>query len=563
MRHLRTWSSIMKKLLVLMMIVVLSACSGEKDAVVKSGLNEEYVEDKQDYKYKASDLKTDKVEVVYVTSDAYGEIKNIEVETTLKAKEDGELKDVNVLNNVINTSGDEDHDVEDDTLVFENHGIDITYKGNINKDLPVNVKLTYYLDDKEVMVEDLAHKSGHLKIVVDYINNIKVPFLCLTTMMLSDRVSNIKVENGKLLSLGDIKMVVLYGEPGLKDSLMLYKVDTFDDIKLNDSAYIEADVEDFTLDYTATIVSNGLFKEIKDDDLNKLSSSLNDLSDLNEKIDDIKDASKKLKDEGNNLKDGVNKLNDAINGLDKGISEYNDNISQIGSMIDGISLLATSLDDLLKDTNVSNLKDNVNMCASILDSIEVNLNLIISIKNDVDSNNENIDKIDVNQINDEETKNAILALKKIDLSGVDLEKLNDIKNDINDIKNDLSSFNTLNVDTTTIKEECVGLSSNKELLVGGMNEIANGSSSLKSVINKLNENMPNMTKAISEFSDKMNEAIDDSSDDLNKFSGTDMKNIVNNIKMLKNNDKDYDTFVGKLDGMTSSVSFIIETAKIK
>ena len=553
----------MKKLLVLMMIVVLSACNGEKEVVVESGLNEEYVEDKQDYKYKASDLKTDKVEVVYVTSDAYGEIKNIEVETTLKAKEDGELKDVNVLNNVINTSGDEDHDVEDDTLVFENHGSDITYKGNINKDLPVNVKLTYYLDDKEVMVEDLAHKSGHLKIVVDYINNTKVPFLCLTTMMLSDRVSNIKVENGKLLSLGDIKMVVLYGEPGLKDSLMLYKVDTFDDIKLNDSAYIEADVEDFTLDYTATIVSNGLFKEIKDDDLNKLSSSLNDLSDLNEKIDDIKDASKKLKDEGNNLKDGVNKLNDAINSLDKGISEYNDNISQIGSMIDGMSLLATSLDDLLKDTNVSNLKDNVNMCASILDSIEVNLNLIISIKNDVDSNNENIDKIDVNQINDKETKNAILALKKIDLSGVDLEKLNNIKNDINDIKNDLSSFNTLNVDTTTIKEECVGLSANKELLVGGMNEIANGSSSLKSVINKLNENMPNMTKAISEFSDKMNEAIDDSSDDLNKFSGTDMKNIVNNIKMLKNNDKDYDTFVGKLDGMTSSVSFIIETAKIK
>ncbi len=274
----------MKKLLVLMMIVVLSACSGEKDTVVKSGLNEEYVEDKQDYKYKASDLKTDKVEVVYVTSDSYGEVKNIEVETTLKAKEDGELKDVNVLNNVINTSGDEDHDVEDDTLVFENHGSDITYKGNINKDLPVNVKLTYYLDDKEVMVEDLAHKSGHLKIVVDYINNTKVPFLCLTTMMLSDRFSNIKVENGKLLSLGDTKMAVLYGEPGLKDSLMLYKVDTFDDIKLNDSAYIEADVEDFTLDYTATIVSNGLFKEIKDDDLNKLSSSLNDLSDLNEKL---------------------------------------------------------------------------------------------------------------------------------------------------------------------------------------------------------------------------------------------------------------------------------------
>ena len=557
------WSSIMKKLLVLMMIVVLSACSGEKETVVESGLNEEYVEEKEDYKYKASDLETDKVEMVYVSGDAYGNVEKIEVETTLKANENGELKDVNVLSNVINTSGDEDHEIRDNTLVFENHGSDITYKGNIDKDLPVNVKLTYYLNDKEVKVEDLAHKSGHLKIVVDYINNTKVPFLCLTTMMLSDSFSNIKLENGKLLSLGDTKMVVLYGEPGLKDNLMLYKVDTFDDVKLNDSAYIEADVEDFSLDYTATIISNGLFKEIEDDDLNKLSSSLNDLSDLNDKIDDIKDASNKLKDEGNNLKDGVNKLNDAINSLDSGISEYNTNINQIGTMADSISLLVTSIDDLLKDASITELKDNVNILTTMLDSIEVNLNLIISIKNDVDSNNENIDKIDVNQINDEETKNAILALKKIDLSGVDLEKLNDIKNDINDIKNDLSSFNTLNVDTTTIKEECVGLSANKELLVGGMNEIANGSLSLKSVINKLNENMPNMTKAISEFSDKMNEAIDDSSDDLKKFSGTDMKNIVNNIKMLKNNDKDYDTFVGKLDGMTSSVSFIIETAKIK
>ena len=96
-----------------------------------------------------------------------------------------------------------------------------------------------------------------------------------------------------------------------------------------------------------------------------------------------------------------------------------------------------------------------------------------------------------------------------------------------------------------------------------MNQIASVSSSLKSVINSLNSNMPNMTNTINEFSDKMNEAIDDSRDDLSKFSGTDMKNIVNNIKMLKNNDVNYDSFIGKLDGMTSSVSFIIETTEIK
>lgn len=138
-----------------------------------------------------------------------------------------------------------------------------------------------------------------------------------------------------------------------------------------------------------------------------------------------------------------------------------------------------------------------------------------------------------------------------------------MKNEISNNKNDLGSFNTLNFDTTILKEGNVESSTNKELFVEGMKQIASGSSLLKSVINKLNENMPNMIKAINEFSDKINEAIDDSRDDLNKLSGDDMKNIVNNIKMLKNNDKDYDTFVGKLDGMTSSVSFVFETAEIK
>ena len=42
------WSSIMKKLLVIMMVVALSACSGEKETIVEGGLNEAYVEEKEE-----------------------------------------------------------------------------------------------------------------------------------------------------------------------------------------------------------------------------------------------------------------------------------------------------------------------------------------------------------------------------------------------------------------------------------------------------------------------------------------------------------------------------------
>ena len=46
-------------------------------------------------------------------------------------------------------------------------GEDISYEGTSNQQLPVTTKVTYYLDGKEIKPEDLAGKSGKVKIRFD------------------------------------------------------------------------------------------------------------------------------------------------------------------------------------------------------------------------------------------------------------------------------------------------------------------------------------------------------------------------------------------------------------
>lgn len=569
----------MKKIFnLLLCLLILFSLTGCKKDVEEStnniGLNEEFTnsEEETTYTYKKSDLETDKVETVYVDADSSGNVEKIEVETTLKSKLEGDIKDAANLDNIINTSGDENYTIKDGVIYFENHGKDITYKGNTNKELPVNIKLTYYLDGNLIEPSELAHKSGHVKVEFKYNNNsysdysnIKVPFICISLIMLDDeKFSNVTVENGKLLSMSDNKIVTLYGEPGLKDSLQLYKVDTFDDIKLTDTAYFEADVEDFTLDYTATVVSNGLFDEVEDEDINDISNSINDLSDLNNKIDDIKDATNKLKDSSKELVDGVGKLNDGASQLNDGIQQYKEGIKAIGTLTEGMASLAFSIDTLAK--NESSTLDTIKQLAEGLNTyVNTYETLLSQISNLANS----INYDDSNNLS-EDTINAIEQLKEIG-NNVSSNEFIQLKEGVNTLLNTLNSEETANNikaltdNASLLNKSASDLNSNdkKKALIDGISAIGEGSSSLKEGVNTLNDNMPKLTDGVNEFSDKLNDAIDDSRDDLNKLSGSNMKNIINNLKNTKKVDSEYDSFVGKLDGMTSSVSFIIETGEIK
>ena len=77
------------------------------------------------------------------------------------------------LKDIKNVKGDETFDQDGDDLTWNTEDKDIYYQGTTTKELPASVELTYYLDGVQVSPDDLAGKSGHLKVEVKYTNNAK------------------------------------------------------------------------------------------------------------------------------------------------------------------------------------------------------------------------------------------------------------------------------------------------------------------------------------------------------------------------------------------------------
>ena len=214
-----------------------------------------------------------KEETVYVNATAEGEVKDITVSDWLKnsGAADGEVSDVSDLNDIKNVKGDETFTQDGEKVTWNTDSSDIYYQGTTDKELPVNMKIKYYLDNQEITPDELAGKSGHLRMEVTYTNNskktVKVdkknvevysPFVMITGMILSsDHFSNVTIDNGKVISDGDKEMVVGVAIPGLKDSLDLSD-DLSDKIDIPESFTMEADVTDCSMGNTFTMAVTDL-----------------------------------------------------------------------------------------------------------------------------------------------------------------------------------------------------------------------------------------------------------------------------------------------------------------
>lgn len=307
-----------------------------------------------------------KEQTVYVNADEKGNTKDVIVSNWLKNQgNEQELTDKSNLSEITNVKGDETFQQNSDgTIVWNAGGEDIYYQGKTKEELPVSVKLTYYLDGKEITPEELAGKSGKLKIRIDYENKTKetvdvqgkqeevcTPFMMMTAMILpSDTFTNVEITNGQILSDGNNEIAVGLGFPGLADSLNLKEVKELEDIDIPDYAELTADVKDFSLAMTATVATTGILEDL---DLKDISST----EDLKEKMDTLTDSSKALVEGSQALKDGIQTMDSSadtfVNGLeqaDNGTKALKDGIdtmnSKKGALLDGISQLTQGMKDL-------------------------------------------------------------------------------------------------------------------------------------------------------------------------------------------------------------------------
>ncbi|MER2027237.1 MAG: hypothetical protein ABS874_08395, partial [Lachnospiraceae bacterium] len=297
----------------------------------------------------------EKEETVYVFTDANGKQKSMTVSNWLKNKDGADkLYDNSILQNIENVKGDEPFTQNGDILTWNAGGNDIYYQGTTDKAAPITQKITYYLDGKEISPEDLAGKSGKVKIHIDYDNSEKysdvfVPFTTMTGIIFSnDNVKNVEVDNGSVISEGKNTVVVGMAFPGLSDSLQSAKDDAehlldeteasqrskdrVRDLEIPDSVEITMDATDFKMSTCMTMVFSGLFDD--DEELDEDHDSM--LKDMDEKIADLEkdgadlaDGAGKLSDGINEATDGSKELADGAGELASGIKEYTDGVSQV------------------------------------------------------------------------------------------------------------------------------------------------------------------------------------------------------------------------------------------
>lgn len=297
-----------------------------------------------------------KEESVYVETDASGLVKKITDTVKLTASPDSPVKDKTTLSDIRNTSGDEEYVLTDDGLiVFENKGNEITYKGTASGQLPVGVSVSYYLDEKKTDPSQLAGRSGHLKIRIDYQNYTGenyIPFLFVSAAVLDpDIFSNPKVTNGTLIEMDGMTAAAGYGIPGIKDFMHFSSHEMTEEIEIADYMEIEADVKEFELSFISTAVTSGLFSEIEDEDLKKGDDLISDMNELGE-------ASGKIAD-------GAEQLSDGASQFSEGLSQYVDGVN---TLADGFGTLSGALGQL--DENGTKLKDGASQISDALNGIK-------------------------------------------------------------------------------------------------------------------------------------------------------------------------------------------------
>ena len=336
-------------------------------AVLMSGMQSPVLavgaaQDKEETQPKAA-----KEETVYILTQADGSVQDIIVSDWLKNPGNADtISERSNLTQVENVKGNETYtDGAGHMRVWNANGKDIYYQGRSDQTPPIALSVRYELDGRSISAQDLAGKSGKVRIRFTYTNScyetvtingkqekLCVPFAVLTGMILDDEVfRNVEVTGGKLVNDGSRTAVVGIVFPGVQESLQL----PVQAAELPGEIEITADVENFAMGMTLSIATNEIFNQIDVTQLDSLKDLKGSLQQLTEAMDQLISGSAALREglstlseKSGALADGVNRLTSGASALCGGTHELADGA---GKLYDGASRLQEGLDTLVDNSS--------------------------------------------------------------------------------------------------------------------------------------------------------------------------------------------------------------------
>lgn len=511
-----------------------------------------------------------KDETVYVISGTDGTTNKIIVSDWIRnALSDDSISDKTGLTGIENVKGDETFAVGGDSMtVWDAQGNDIYYMGNIEKELPVGLSISYTLDGKSVSADEIAGKSGKVKIRFGYENRqfetaeidgntekIYVPFVVLTGMLLdTDTFRNVEVSNGKMNNDGDHTAVIGFALPGLAENLGL----TEDIVDIPDYFEITADVTDFEFGMTLTVATNELFNSID-------YSGFDSVEGLKGSIGELTDGMQQLLDGSSALYDGLSTLLDKSDELVTGIGQLADGTEAIktgsASLSNGAAQLSTGASDLstglntLKSSNETLNNGATQIFETLLYTAETQISAAgVPIPSLTIQNYAEVLTGVITMIGEEsEGAQSIIALK------ASLDSYNAF----------YTGLGTYTAGVASAADGASALATGAANLKDGASQLKDGAATLYDGITQLKDSTPALTTGVSQLKDgamQLNGGLEQFNEDgiqkiVDLIDG-DIENVASRLKATLDVSKGYRNFSGISDEMSGQVKFIYRTEEI-
>ena len=281
-----------------------------------------------------------KSETVYSNLDSNGKAYKTIVSTQLTNEDKSdEITDISNLLNIENTNGDETFKKEGNKIVWDSNGNNIYYKGESDKQLPVECKITYELNGEEISAEELKGKSGNVKIKINYTNNEKhivsingkqvtmyTPFIIVAgTKIDNAKNKNIQITNGKIVDNGESTLAVGIAMPGNSIGTVKNIGISKSKIDIPEEIEISMETEDFEMGNIIAVVAVKGIDEDLTSDLNSMYSQINELANASN---EILAGANQLKEGTSELVSGVDQLKDGTGAAYAGSKQIKDEVEE-------------------------------------------------------------------------------------------------------------------------------------------------------------------------------------------------------------------------------------------
>ena len=536
-------------------------------------------------------------ETVYVETDAEGNVLSMISSVYITNLSGAEtVTDSTTLTNIKNVLGSESPTVDGTNVTFKAEGEDVCYQGEASGELPFTISLKYYLDGVQMKPDDIAGKSGRVRIEVNCESTLKktvetdgeekemnVPFSVIGMMTLDENCTGL-ASDAKISSQAGTTTIMAVMLPGLAESLEIENSD-----KIKESFYVEMNTESFELGKCTFIGMTGIIDE---NDL----SGIDDIETLLTAIDEINSASTSLYKGAKRLRNGASTLNDGINEYISGVTTASDGMSQIvsgaaqldegtGQLSSGMNTFAESIDKIVEKVDEAKAKleelqdPSSDVDARILAMIEDEINKALDGKEE--EVKEEVRKTVYNSLSgtdlSEDEKNAIAdqAADAVNLSDI---SLNIDQNVANEIRMAILELDSVKKAIAKLEE----LISAADELADGANQLADGASEISSGTYKLYEALKELDEGLTLLGDngtqladgtkQLYKGLDTLTDGLKTVSTEGLSKIVEETDGIKVSlskkdalielSESYTAFSSAAENVNGSVQFLITTEAI-